>query len=78
MEKINQDTLIQLSQQNVARQKLIDEQNKKLDRILELTRILTSDVLPRYSKNGVDKAVIMEFIEVLRMTIMEKQNEKER
>lgn len=64
-EKVNQETLIQLHEHNIARQ-------QKLDRILELTSILKDDVLPKYSKDGVDKKAIIEFIEVIRMTILEK------
>lgn len=76
MEKINQDTLIQLHEHNVARQKIIDEQNKKLDRILELTHILTSKVLPKYKANEVPKNEIMMFVNALHQTIMSKSNEK--
>lgn len=61
----NQKTLIQLHEHNVRRQ-------QKLDRILELTSILKDDVLPKYPIDGVNKKEIIEFIEVVRMTILEK------
>lgn len=77
MEKINQDTLIQLHEHNVARQKIIDEQNQKLDRILELTHILTSKVLPKYNINEVPKKEIITFVSALHQTIIGKQNGKE-
>ena len=64
-ENVNKETLIQLHEHNIRRQ-------QKLDKILELTSILKDDVLPKYPKDGVDKKEIIEFIEVVRMTILEK------
>lgn len=59
----NQITLMQLHEHNVARQ-------QKLDKILELTSILKNDILPKYPKDGVDKDKILEFIDVINITIL--------
>lgn len=72
---VNKDTLMQLHKQNIERQKTIDDQQQKLDRILELTHILTSKVLPKYKMNEVNKNEILVFVSALHQTILGK-NEK--
>lgn len=69
----DQDTLIQLHQQNMARQKTIEEYNQKIEKIIELTHILTTKVLPKYKANEVPKSEIMNFVSVLHKTIIDKE-----
>ena len=68
----NQETLMQLHKQNVERQKIIDRQQEKLDKILELTNVLTTKVLPKYSINEVNKTDILMFVNALHKTVLDK------
>jgi len=76
--KSDQDTLMQLHKQNIAKGKIIENQKQKFDRILDLTYILTSKILPKYETNEVPKKEILVFVSALHQTILGENVEKER